>query len=89
MLVHDAPKSSVRYTYGSKLPTWWASTVMYALPASHFEASMLRTTPSTGMSGTFAVTSVQLAPPSLVRWIIPSLVPAQITPSVTGLSSIA
>ena len=60
---------------------------MYALPGANLEASIPRTTPSGGRSGMFSVTSVQVAPPSRLTCIRPSLVPAQKTPRSTGDSS--
>ena len=49
---------------------------MYAVPASYRDAAMLRTAIHSGSSGMFAVTSVQVSPPSLVRCSSPSFVPA-------------
>ena len=45
----------------------------------------MSTVPHSGMS--LGVTFVQWAPPSVVSWISPSSVPAQISPCFSGLST--
>src|SRR6185437_476674 len=74
---------------GSKLFTWWKSTLMYAVPASKREGSMLLIVPHFGSPPMFAVTLVHVAPPSRVTCTSPSFDPAQITPFCTGDSAIA
>src|SRR5258706_365516 len=63
---HEAPKSVVLYTNGSRLFTWWKSTVMYAVPASYRDGSILLTVPQTGRFWIFFVTLDQLLPLSRV-----------------------
>src|SRR5215472_1706954 len=74
---------------GSRLLTWCASTVRYAVPASKCEASMLEIVPQSGMPGRLAVTLVQVLPASRVSCTRPSLVPAQMTPASLGDSAMA
>src|ERR1700674_1820697 len=50
---------------------------------------MWLTVPQAGSPWMFAVTLVQLLPPSWVTWTSPSLVPAQMSPAFTGDSAIA
>src|SRR5215467_13515031 len=54
--------------------------VMYAVPASWRDGSMLLTVPHGGRPGMFFVTFVQFLPPSRVICTRPSFVPAQISP---------
>jgi hypothetical protein len=58
------------------------------VPASWGEASIRDTQELGGRPRTFFVTSVQVAPSSRVTWMLPSSVPAQITPRCTGDSAI-
>ena len=62
---------------------------MYAVPSAKRDASMLLTVPHGSIPGMFAVTFVQLLPPSRVSCTRPSFVPAQISPFVIGDSAIA
>src|SRR5689334_1517155 len=60
---------------------------MYAVPGSYFDGSTLDTAANFGEP--LGVTSVQVRPSSRVSWTSPSIVPAQISPVVTGDSAIA
>src|SRR5688572_29335539 len=73
---------------GSRLFIWWKSTVMYAVFASYFDATRLRTDPHAGRSGMFFVRFVQVRPLSFVSWTRPSFVPTQIIPRCNGDSAI-
>src|SRR5262245_66333320 len=85
---HEAPKSLVRYTNGSRLFTWWKSTATYAVPASCRDGSTLPTVPHGGRLGMYFVTLVQLLPPSRDTWTSPSFVLTQITPACLGDSAL-
>src|SRR5262245_8611448 len=85
---HVAPKSVVLKTNGSRLSTWWYSTVTYAVPVSYRDGSTLLTVPYCGRFGMFFVTFVHVLPPSRVTCTRPSFVPTQISPACFGDSAI-
>jgi hypothetical protein len=60
---------------------------MYAVPGSKWDASILATQANAGSPRMLPVRSVQFTPPSRVIQILPSSVPAQITPACTGDSA--
>ena len=72
---------------GSRLFTWWKSTVRKAVAASYFDGAMLRTLPHGGRPGRFFVTFVHDLPASRVTCTRPSLVPTQIRPRSLGDSA--
>ncbi len=81
------PKFSVLNRYGLSSSRRCASTTTQAVPASQREASMQLTVAHSGKP--FGVISVQLTPPSRLRWTRPSSVPAQIRPCSSGDSATA
>ena len=62
---------------------------MYAVPPSKCDGSIFDTTPHAGSPVMFFETSFHFAPPSRVFQILPSLVPAQISPFSTADGAIA
>src|SRR6267142_4170083 len=70
--------------YGSRLSIRCASTAMYAVPPLKCDGSIFDTAPHDGIPATFFETSFHFAPPSFVYQILPSLVPAQMSPFSTS-----
>src|SRR5512143_3338398 len=62
---------------------------MYAVPLSKRDGSMLEIVPQSSSPLMLPVTSVQWPPPSRVSWTFPSLVPAQMSPRLSGDSAMA
>src|SRR5690349_5424749 len=60
---------------------------MYAVDASYFDGSMFEI--AANFTAPLGVTFVHVLPSSRVNWTKPSIVPAQITPRVTGDSAMA
>ena len=75
--------------YGSRLSIRCASTATYAVPPLKCDGSIFDTTPHAGMPVMFFDTSFHFAPPSFVYQILPSLVPAQMSPFSTSEVAIA
>src|ERR1041384_2482043 len=73
----------------SRLAIGGASTATYAVAPLKCDGSIFDTTPHAGMPLTFFDTSVHFAPPSFVYQILPSFVPAQISPRSTSDGAMA
>ena len=86
ILVHVAPKSVVLKRYGSNLSCRRPVLATYAVPAANRDAytRLIQTSAGPPAAVMFRVTSFQAPPPLRVTCTLPSSVPAQMIPAVTG-----